>query len=146
MSRSRPSRADPLVEKLAQQVPQMLRRDPPSKRLIKGEAATGTPVAGQTTLSHALRRGPIGILQLLGPGLITGASDDDPSGIGTLSQVGSQFGYGLLWTPLFTFPLMTSVQELCARIALHTGVGLGTSLREKFPSWLVGGAIFGLFF
>jgi NRAMP (natural resistance-associated macrophage protein)-like metal ion transporter len=75
---------------------------------------------------------------LLGPGLITGASDDDPSGIGTYSQVGSQFGYGMLWTALFTFPLMASVQELCGRIALQTGVGLGTSLRRRFPTGLVG--------
>ena len=83
-------------------------------------------------------------MQLLGPGLITGASDDDPSGIGTYSQVGSQFGYGLLWMAPFTFPLMSAVQELCARIALQTGVGLGISLRRKFPRWLVGVAILGL--
>lgn len=83
-------------------------------------------------------------LGVLGPGLITGASDDDPSGIGTYSQVGSQFGYGLLWTALFTFPLMSAVQELCARIALQTGQGLGASLRRKFPDWLVGLAILGL--
>jgi NRAMP (natural resistance-associated macrophage protein)-like metal ion transporter len=83
-------------------------------------------------------------LQILGPGLITGASDDDPSGIGTYAQVGSQFGYGMLWTALFTFPLMSAVQELCSRIALQTGVGLGVSLRRKFPSWLVGIAILGL--
>src|ERR1051326_9087344 len=81
----------------------------------------------------------------LGPGLITGASDDDPSGIGTYSQVGAQFGYSLLWTSILTFPLMASVQELCARIALHTGVGLGTSLRRKFPTWLVGVCIVALF-
>src|SRR2546429_6567154 len=87
------------------------------------------------------RKGFVGFLQLLGPGLITGASDDDPSGIGTYSQVGSQFGYGLLWLALFTYPLMSSVQELCARIALQTGVGLGASLRRKFPRWLVGIAI-----
>src|SRR5437016_55996 len=90
------------------------------------------------------RKGFVGFVQRLGPGLITGASDDDPSGIGTYSQVGSQFGYGLLWTALFTFPLMSAVQELCARIALQTGVGLGVSLRRKFPSWLVGIAILGL--
>jgi Mn2+/Fe2+ NRAMP family transporter len=71
-------------------------------------------------------------------------SDDDPSGIGTYSQVGSQFGYGFLWTALFTFPLMVAVQESCARIALHTGVGLGTSLRRKFPTWLVAVAILAL--
>jgi Mn2+/Fe2+ NRAMP family transporter len=77
--------------------------------------------------------------------LITGASDDDPSGIGTYSQVGSQFGYGLLWLALFTFPLMAAVQEMCARIALHTGVGLDLSLRRKFPTWLVGTCILALF-
>ncbi len=67
-------------------------------------------------------------LQALGPGLITGASDDDPSGIGTYAQTGAQFGYAQLWTALFTFPLMTAVQEMCARIALHTGQGGNPSL------------------
>jgi len=84
-------------------------------------------------------------LRVLGPGLITGASDDDPSGIGTYSQVGSHFGYGLLWTALFTFPFMVAVQELCARIALQTGVGLGMSLKRKFPRWIVGPCIAALF-
>jgi NRAMP (natural resistance-associated macrophage protein)-like metal ion transporter len=105
--------------------------------------AADHPTAG-TALHTAKRKGPLGFLQVLGPGLITGASDDDPSGIGTYSQVGSQFGYGLLWLALFTFPLMSAVQELCARIALQTAVGLGTSLRRKFPRWLVGLAIVGL--
>ena len=107
-------------------------------------AAGGSPPAGRTSIQAAKRKGFAGVLQQLGPGLITGASDDDPSGIGTYSQVGSQFGYGLLWLALFTFPLMSAVQELCARIALQTGVGLGASLRRKFPRWLVGMAIFGL--
>src|SRR3954462_10214958 len=92
----------------------------------------------------AKRSGSEGLLKRLGPGLITGASDDDPSGIGTYSQVGSQFGYGLLWTALFTYPLMAAVQELCGRIALQTGVGLGTALRRKFPNWLVGVCILAL--
>lgn len=109
------------------------------------EADTGGPPAGRTTLEEAARKGPLGFLQVLGPGLVTGASDDDPSGIGTYSQVGSQFGYGILWTALFTFPLMAAVQELCARIALQTGVGLGISLRRKFPTWLVGVCIAALF-
>jgi len=90
---------------------------------------------------HGIKR----FFQVLGPGLITGASDDDPSGIGTYSQVGSQFGYSLLWTSLFTFPLMAAMQELCARIALHTGVGLGIALRRKFPTVLVGACILALF-
>jgi NRAMP (natural resistance-associated macrophage protein)-like metal ion transporter len=122
--------------------------EPPADEVHKGEttgeAATGTPVAGRSTIAAAIKGGPFGVLQILGPGLITGASDDDPSGIGTYSQVGSQFGYGFLWTALFTFPLMVAVQESCARIALHTGVGLGTSLRRKFPTWLVGIAILAL--
>ena len=118
-----------------------------SKRDLRpGDSAdTGGPPAGRMSLDEARRKGPFGWLQLLGPGLITGASDDDPSGIGTYSQVGSQFGYGLLWTALFTFPLMAAFQELCARIALHTGVGLATSLRRRFPTWLVGICVAALF-
>src|ERR671935_2747715 len=83
------------------------------------------------------RSGPLGKLKVylktLGPGLITGASDDDPSGIGTYAQTGAQFGYAQLWTALFTFPLMTVVQEICARIALQTGTGLATVLRRNYP-------------
>src|SRR5438067_2508930 len=94
---------------------------------------------------RGLAKTPWRVLSLLGPGLITGASDDDPSGIGTYSQVGSQFGFGLLWTAPFTFPLMAAIQELCARIALQTGVGLGVSLRRKFPSWIVGACVLLLF-
>lgn len=86
---------------------------------------------------RALLRRPWLLPRALGPGLITGASDDDPSGIGTYAQVGSQFGYGLLWTALLTFPLMTAVQEMCARIGLHTGDGLGTLLRRRFPQRVV---------
>ena len=98
-----------------------------------------------STTQRQRGRGWLKVLQVLGPGLITGASDDDPSGIGTYSQAGSQFGFGVLWTALFTFPLMLAVQEACARIALQTGVGLGTSLRRKFPTWLVGACILALF-
>src|SRR5579864_5448657 len=101
--------------------------------------------AGQPGLERPANTGPTGWLRILGPGLITGASDDDPSGIGTYSQVGSQFGYAVLWTAFFTFPFMVAVQELCARIALHTGVGLGTALRRKFPTWLIAPCIGALF-
>jgi NRAMP (natural resistance-associated macrophage protein)-like metal ion transporter len=141
VARPKAKRGDPIRTALTRGLSGEAVADPPLKRLIKGEAATGGPAAGRATATHALRRGPLGFLQLLGPGLITGASDDDPSGIGTYSQVGSQFGYGLLWTALLTFPLMASVQELCARIALETGSGLGTALRRKFPAWLVGIAV-----
>src|SRR6202030_3220619 len=64
-------------------------------------------------------------LSALGPGLVTGASDDDPSGIATYAQAGSSFGFALLWTSLLTFPLMATVQEMCDRTALATGQGLG---------------------
>jgi Mn2+/Fe2+ NRAMP family transporter len=112
---------------------------------VGDEAATGAPTAGRSSVDEALHGGPTGLLQLLGPGLITGASDDDPSGIGTYSQAGSQFGLATLWLALFTFPLMVAVQEACARIALQTGVGLGVSLRRKFPTSLVGICIFAVF-
>ena len=126
-------------------------REPSPRRALKSDeapedgAATGGPRAGRSTLGEARRRGVFGYLQLLGPGLVTGASDDDPSGIGTYSQVGAQFGYGMLWAALFTFPLMAAIQELCARIALQTGVGLGTVLRRRFPAWLVGASVLALF-
>jgi len=86
---------------------------------------------------EARRSGPVGKLRVylkaLGPGLITGASDDDPSGIGTYSQTGAQFGYAQLWTALVTFPLMAGIQEICARIALHTGDGLAALIRRHYP-------------
>jgi NRAMP (natural resistance-associated macrophage protein)-like metal ion transporter len=75
---------------------------------------------------------PTSILQSLGPGLITGAADDDPSGIGTYSQVGAQFGFAMLWTMLFTFPLMAGVQEICGRLGRITGSGIAASLRKNY--------------
>lgn len=69
---------------------------------------------------------------MLGPGLTTGASDDDPSGIATYSQTGAQFGFGLLWLSLWTFPLMSVVQEMCARIGLVTGRGLAGNIRAHY--------------
>lgn len=75
--------------------------------------------------------------QSLGPGLTTGAADDDPSGIATYSQTGSQFGFQLLWLSLFTFPLMAVVQEMCARIGLVTGRGLAANIRKHFPPWVI---------
>jgi NRAMP (natural resistance-associated macrophage protein)-like metal ion transporter len=141
--------AAPIQDPLLARVAPGADKEPQLKDLLKDKepdlAATGGPPAGRSTIAEARRGGPFGLLQLLGPGLITGASDDDPSGIGTYSQVGSQFGYGLLWTALFTFPLMAAMQELCSRIALQTGVGLGISLRRKFPTLLVGICILALF-
>lgn len=73
----------------------------------------------------------------LGPGLTTGAADDDPSGIATYSQTGAQYGFQLLWLSLFTFPLMAVVQEMCARIGLVTGRGLAANIRIFFPNWVI---------
>ena len=73
------------------------------------------------------------LLGLAGPGLITGAADDDPSGIATYSQAGAQFGLGLAWTMLFTFPLLACIQEISARIGRTTGQGIAANLRDFYP-------------
>jgi len=76
---------------------------------------------------------PRGLLATLGPGLITGAADDDPSGIGTYSQVGAQFGYGLAWTMVLSFPLMVAIQTVAAQIGRVTGRGIAANLRQHYP-------------
>jgi NRAMP (natural resistance-associated macrophage protein)-like metal ion transporter len=78
-----------------------------------------------------------GFLALLGPGLITGASDDDPSGIATYSQVGAQFGFALCWVMLFSAPLMAAIQEISARIGLVTGNGIAGNIRACYSPWLL---------
>jgi len=77
------------------------------------------------------------VLRSLGPGLITGASDDDPSGIATYSQAGAKFGFGMLWMVLFQYPMMIVVQEMCARIGLVTGGGLAAVIRKKYTGKIV---------
>jgi len=76
-------------------------------------------------------------LRILGPGLITGAADDDPSGIATYSQAGAQFGYGQLWTALYQIPLLIAVQETCARIGAVTGQGLAGVVKENYSKKLL---------
>jgi len=76
----------------------------------------------------------------LGPGVITGAADDDPSGISTYSVAGAAFGYAPLWTALFSFPLMAAVQLMCARLGLVTGRGLAGVVRRRYPRWVLWGA------
>jgi NRAMP (natural resistance-associated macrophage protein)-like metal ion transporter len=73
----------------------------------------------------------------LGPGLITGAADDDPSGISTYSVAGAAYGYAGLWTALFSFPLMTAVQLMCARLGIVTGRGLASVIRRRYPKWVL---------
>src|ERR1700704_1961979 len=76
----------------------------------------------------------------LGPGLITGAADDDPSGISTYSVAGAAFGYLPLWTALFSFPLMSAVQLMCARLGMVTGLGLAGVIRRRYGRWVLWGA------
>jgi NRAMP (natural resistance-associated macrophage protein)-like metal ion transporter len=77
------------------------------------------------------------LLMRLGPGLITGAADDDPSGIGTYSQVGAQFGFGMLWTVIFSYPLMAAIQEISARIGRVTGAGIAGNIRKHYSKTLL---------
>src|SRR5439155_25240975 len=90
------------------------------------------------------RRGRIsgfGYFSRLGPAFITGAADDDPSGIGTYSQVGAAFGLGLLWMSVVTLPLAAAVQELAARLGLSTGHGLSTSIARRHSRGVLVGAV-----
>src|SRR5215831_14080596 len=95
----------------------------------------------QTTtdgLVPRLRRG----VKILGPGLVTGASDDDPSGIGTYSQAGAQFGFAICWTMLFSYPLMVAIQEISARVGRTTGHGIAGNIRRNYPNWMLQGVVF----
>lgn len=80
-------------------------------------------------------------LTRLGPGLITGAADDDPSGVATYSQAGAQFGFGLLWSLVLTYPLMTSIQLIAARIGRVSGHGLASNIAAHYPRWLLYGVV-----
>src|SRR5436305_181555 len=77
------------------------------------------------------------LLKSLGPGLITGASDDDPSGIATYAAAGAALGYATLWTALVTYPLMAAVQYICSRVGMVSGRGLAGVLRRHYPRWLL---------
>jgi NRAMP (natural resistance-associated macrophage protein)-like metal ion transporter len=83
------------------------------------------------------RAASAGFLSNLGPGLITGAADDDPSGIATYSITGAAFGYKPLWTAIFSFPLMSAVQMMCARLGMVTGLGLAGVIRVRYPRWIL---------
>lgn len=102
------------------------------EKSIEGAEKIGTALAKQTTIKRAEN-----YWKQLGPGLTTGAADDDPSGIATYSQTGAKYGFGLLWLSAFTFPLMAVVQEMCARIGLVTGRGLAGNIRQYFPKWVL---------
>ena len=95
------------------------------EKLAAVSAAAGRPAAR------------LPLLKQLGPGLITGAADDDPSGIASYSQAGAQFGYGMLWSVLFTLPLMIGIQIVSARIGRVTGHGLAANIRQHYPRSLL---------
>jgi len=96
-------------------------------------ALVGRPL----TLAFRHRARRASLVEQLGPGLVTGAADDDPSGIATYSQAGAQFGYGLLWTMVLTYPLMCAVQLVSAHIGRVTGKGLARNMGALLPGWLV---------
>src|ERR1043165_968230 len=77
------------------------------------------------------------VFKALGPGLITGAADDDPSGIATYSQGGAQFGFTITWTLLFTYPLMAAIQEISGRIGRTTGHGIAALIRHHYSNWML---------
>lgn len=97
--------------------------------------APSTIDRGRSGVSAGDKKRPFlrGWFSKLGPGLVTGASDDDPSGIATYSQIGAQFGYALLWTMVLSYPLMAAIQEVCGRIGRVTGCGLAANLRKNYP-------------
>jgi NRAMP (natural resistance-associated macrophage protein)-like metal ion transporter len=104
------------------------------------KASASPDPSPRTDGSGPLRR----VLKLLGPGLITGASDDDPSGIGTYAVAGASLGYSTLWTALVSYPMMSAVQFTCAKIGMVSGTGLAAVLRKHFPRQLVYAAVFAL--
>ena len=103
---------------------------PRRKRYEGPQSAVRTRRKNRQTVEPEKRK----LLQILGPGLITGASDDDPSGIATYSQAGAQFGYDLGWTLLFSWPLMCAIQEISARIGRVTGRGIAGNLKRHYPA------------
>jgi NRAMP (natural resistance-associated macrophage protein)-like metal ion transporter len=107
-----------------------LRRYSTRRRRKPGDAAAQAP-----------KTGVFSIFKILGPGLITGAADDDPSGIATYSQTGAQFGFVLLWTALYQIPLLLAVQECCGRIGLITGKGLAGVIKQHYTRSILIGAV-----
>jgi NRAMP (natural resistance-associated macrophage protein)-like metal ion transporter len=104
----------------------------------KARVAKMKPLASKSaTASKAGKSKQSRALRALGPGIITGAADDDPSGIATYSQAGAQFGFAITWTLLFTYPLMAAIQEISARIGRTTGLGIAANLRRHYPNWIL---------
>ena len=97
----------------------------------------GEPATPPTGTSAPKRQRKFNLFKIIGPGVVTGASDDDPSGIGTYSQAGAQLGFSISWTMVLTFPLMVAIQEISARVGRTTGKGIASNIREHYPAWLL---------
>ena len=95
------------------------------------------PATAPAVLDEAERPGKFRLLKGIGPGIVTGAADDDPSGIGTYSQAGAQLGFTISWTMLLAFPLMVAIQEISARVGRTTGKGIASNIRDHYPAWLL---------
>ena len=100
-------------------------------------AATKSKRPGSKQARAKIVPAPRAAVQVLGPGLITGASDDDPSGIATYSQAGAQFGFAVTWTLLFSYPLMAAIQEISGRIGRTTGKGIAANIRIHYSNWIL---------
>ncbi len=121
---------------LPTQDPASHRRDRKKSRKIPHSEPAGGTGTLEAALAH--ERNPAKrFLKVLGPGLITGASDDDPSGIGTYAMAGASLGFATLWTALLTFPMMTAIQFICAKIGMVTGTGLARVLRKHYSKALL---------
>ena len=109
-----------------------------------GKAGAGTSEPSQRPARQGAKHGPstpiVRFFRNLGPGLVTGCADDDPSGISTYSVAGAALGYGTLWTALLSFPLMVGVQMMCGRLGMVTGRGLAAVIRMHYPRWVLWGA------
>src|SRR5690242_16444767 len=103
-----------------------------SRRTPGGETSSPVRTLRALTLSVLTMR----LVGVLGPGLVTGAADDDPSGIAAYSQIGAQFGFTMLWTLPVSYPLMVAIQEASAWIARVSGAGLARNIRLHYPSWI----------
>src|ERR1700733_8987297 len=103
------------------------------------------PARSSLSPGHVVGPSKPRLWKVLGPGLVTGAADDDPSGIATYSQAGAQFGHTLGWTLVLTFPLMVVIQEISARLGRTTGRGIAGNLRKYSPAWLLHGIVLLLF-
>jgi hypothetical protein len=101
--------------------------------VFRPQAQAPPSVPGSPKLVGWLRK----TLKIFGPGLVTGAADDDPSGIATYSSVGAQFGYAMLWTMPLIYPFMAAIQEISARLGRVTGRGIAGNIRRFYPPWIL---------